>query len=258
MNLDNLKTLACELENGSLIIQLNRGKANPINMTMITELRQTIRFAAENEAIRGVILVGKPHFFSAGVDIIAAFQMNEAEIKAFWQNFIEMVIDLSSFSKPMISAITGHAPAGGCVLAICCDYRVMASGKYSIGLNEIPVGIIVPETIFHLYSFWLGERLAYQYLLEGKLLKSEQALAVGLVDELAEGSEVLAVAKKQMAKYLQFDANTWQMSKTNLRKNLMAKLDVDFEPLFAPVLEQWWRPTTRKRLEMVIASLKKS
>ena len=257
MKLENLKTLACQIENNTLIIQLNRGKANPMNMTMVSELRETIRFAGENEAIRGVILTGKPHFFSAGVDIIAAYELDKADIKAFWQNFSDMVFELSSFPKPMIAAITGYAPAGGCVLAICCDYRVMAEGKYSIGLNEIPVGIIVPETIFHLYSFWLGERLAYQYLLEGKLLKSEDALAVGLVDKTVDAAEVLEIAKKQMAKYFSFDANTWQTSKMNMRKDLLAKLDVDFEPLFAPLLEQWWRPTTRKRLEAVIASLKK-
>ncbi|MGB1204320.1 MAG: enoyl-CoA hydratase/isomerase family protein [Chitinophagales bacterium] len=258
MKLENLKTLACEIENNTLIIQLNRGKANPMNMRMVSELREAIAFAAENKAIHGVILTGKQHFFSAGVDIIAAYQLDKEGIKAFWRNFSDMVFELSNFPKPMISAITGYAPAGGCVLAICCDYRVMAEGKYSIGLNEIPVGIIVPETIFHLYSFWLGNRLAYQYLLEGKLLKSEEALAVGLVDKTVDASEVLATAKKQMAKYYQFEANTWQTSKMNMRKELLAKLDVDFEALFAPLLEQWWQPTTRKRMATIIASLKKS
>ena len=60
-----------------------------------------------------------------------------------------------------------------------------------------------------------------------------------------------------MDRYYQFDANTWQTSKMNMRKDLLAKLDVDFEQLFAPLLEQWWQPTTRKRLKMIIASLKK-
>ena len=84
--------------------------------------------------------------------------------------------DTTSSTKPTLRA--------SCVLAICCDYRIMAEGNFMIGLNEIPVGLIVPESIFHLYSFWIGKANAYRLLLEGRLLSPQEALKVGLVISL--------------------------------------------------------------------------
>src|SRR5690606_32452196 len=105
-----------------------------------------------------------------GLDLITLFEYDEAKIHEFWESFIALIYDLAAFPKPSIAAITGHSPAGGCVLALCCDHRVMAEGDYIIGLNEVPVGIIVPQCIFELYSFWLGSARASKFLLEGKLL----------------------------------------------------------------------------------------
>ncbi|MBK7640026.1 MAG: enoyl-CoA hydratase/isomerase family protein [Bacteroidetes bacterium] len=74
----------------------------------------------------------------------------------FGRDFSKFLITISKFPKPLVAAITGHSPAGGCIIGICCDYRVMAKGNYKIGLNEIPVGIIVPKGIMALYSRCIG------------------------------------------------------------------------------------------------------
>src|SRR5690606_38326654 len=125
------------------------------------------------------ILMGKEGFFSSGLDLITLFEYDQAQIKKFWEKFIGLVHQLVRFPKPLICAITGHSPAGGCVLALCADYRIMAQGDYIIGLNEVPVGIVVPGSIAQLYGFWIGMGNASRFLLEGKLLKPEEAESVG-------------------------------------------------------------------------------
>ena len=155
----------------------------------------------------------------------------------------------------MVTAITGHSPAGGCIMAICCDYRVMAEGDYIIGLNEVPVGIIVPDIVFHLYSFWIGERLAYQSLLTGKLFKTAEALSVGLVDEVCPAENVLAAAESKVRAYMKLNPVTWSQTKLNLRKELLNKTAADQSSTLDIMLKQWWAPETRHGLQKMIENL---
>ncbi len=252
-----LTTLQTEVKNNYIIVTLDRGKANPINLTMINDLRALLKEVKDNPEIRGLILTGKQHFFTAGIDLIEAYGLDEQGSSDLWKGFHNLTHELITFPKPFVAAISGHSPAGGCVFSIAADYRIMASGKYRIGLNEIPVGIIVPQTIYAAYAFWIGERLAYQYLLEGKLLSVEHAHQVGLVDEVCTYEELLPKAEAQMQQYLQFDDHTWQSSKQNFRRNLHAIFEANHADSLDPLLEQWWKPATRKRLAGIVAMLKK-
>ena len=175
---------------------------------------------------------------------------------SFWTKFLKLIKTLVEFKKPFITAISGHSPAGGCVLAICADYRVMAEGEYIIGLNEVPVGIIVPDSIFELYAFWIGEAKAYRNLLEGKLMSPAEAKQIGLVDATSSIDSLMTVALKQMKVYLQLEQNTWQQSKQNLRKKLIAKVNENQQETVEKVLQQWWSASTRAILKTIIGNLK--
>ena len=194
-------------------------------------------------------------FFSAGLDLIELYDYDEIKIRKFWIDFLALVSILTSFKKPLISAISGHSPAGGCVIAICSDYRIMSEGKYLIGLNEVPVGIIVPDSIFHLYSFWLGQGQAYRFLLEGKLLIPQEALEYQLVDQVVDPDTIISSAERQMKKYLQLNRNAWQQSKLNLRKELIIKVNADQSESLNLMLKQWWSPGTRSILNTIITNL---
>jgi 3,2-trans-enoyl-CoA isomerase len=238
------------------IVALDRERSNPINHQMVKELTACVKSLEDDDTIGGLILTGKEGVFSSGVDLIEAYDYNKDQIREFWVDFLEMQNTLAAFKKPIVAAISGHSPAGGCVLAICCDYRVMAEGKFIIGLNEIPVGIIVPESIFHLYAFWLGHRKAYQYLMEGKLLNVNEALEVGLIDEICTPESIMNHAEKRVRTYMQLNPDTWSQSKLNLRKDLIAKLNSNQTNAIDKMLEQWWAPATRNGLQVIIQNLK--
>ena len=253
-----MNTLQLNTKDRLAILTLDRGRSNPINAEMVLELTAIIKEIAVDDQIGGVIITGKENFFSAGLDLIEVYEYNEEQSQNFWRDFLNLQMVLASFRKPIVAAISGHSPAGGCVLAICCDYRVMASGKYIIGLNEIPVGIIVPDSIFNMYAFWIGRRKAYQYLLEGKLLQVDEALRDGLIDEICDPVELMTRAEKKIRTYMQFNPVTWGQSKFNLRKELIRQNDIDQTDMLNVMLKQWWSPQTRQTLQMIIQNLKSS
>lgn len=226
----NYQHLTIETKNNYALVQLNRGKANALNQAMVNELRDFFALAQEENSIEGVLLTGQEHFFSGGVDLLEVYFYEDAGIREFWGSFLKLATELVAFSKPLVAAITGHSPAGGCILACGCDYRVMADHpKYQIGLNEMAVGIAPRAGILALYAVWIGQRRAYQYLLEGTLLNSQQALEVGLVDELQPLEEVVAVAEKKLQAYLKLPQQAFQQTKKALKAAVVEALSGNFE-----------------------------
>lgn len=252
-----MKTIEVTIKDHLAIITLNRGKSNSLNREMVTELTDMLNNIENDPAIGGVLITGREHFFSAGLDLIELYDYNEEEAKSFWYLFLNFTAKITAFKKPMVAAINGHSPAGGCVIALACDARVMAEGKYIIGLNEVPVGIIVPNCIFSLYSFWLGKANATRSLLEGKLFNPEEALAIGLVDELVKSESILTAAERRIRKYMAFERTTWTQSKLNIRRELIEITSADQSADLAIMLKQWWAPSTRAILKTVIDSLQK-
>ena len=251
-----MNTISTSVKDRLAIITLNRGKSNAINREMVSELNAMLYNIENDDNIGGVIITGRENFFSAGLDLIELYHYNEEEIKSFWNLFLEFSAKITSFKKPLVAAINGHSPAGGCVIALACDARVMAEGKYIIGLNEVPVGIIVPHSIFSLYSFWLGQANAYRNLLEGKLFSPEEALAVGLVDDVVKPESIMTAAERKVRKYMAFEANTWQQSKLNLRKDVIAVTSANQSEDLEVMLKQWWSMGTRAILKSLVEGLK--
>ncbi|TAH20241.1 MAG: enoyl-CoA hydratase/isomerase family protein [Cytophagales bacterium] len=252
-----MQTIQLTYKEGYAIAQLDRGKANPINLQMIRELIDLTAMMAEDSKVKGLILTGKEGYFTAGLDLMELSKLDHEGMKNFWKEFTHMMAALVSFPKPLIAAITGHSPAGGCILAICCDYRVMAEGKYMIGLNEVPVGIIVPKHIHSLYAFWIGERNAYQNLMEGKLMSPEEAHHIHLIDHVVPMSKVLEKAEEKMRHYIGFNEATWQTTKRHLRSELIKQLQVPSDAVFDATVANWFSPEVQGILSKIVSSLKK-
>ncbi|MBB5635728.1 enoyl-CoA hydratase/carnithine racemase [Pedobacter cryoconitis] len=252
-----MNTINVTIKDRLALITLNRGKSNALNREMITELTDMLHNIANDDNIGGVIIAGRENFFSAGLDLIELYGYNEEEAESFWHLFLDFIAKITAFKKPMVAAINGHSPAGGCVIALACDARIMAEGKFIIGLNEVPVGIIVPESIFSLYAFWLGKGHAARSLLEGKLFSPEEALAIGLVDELVNQDSIMTAAERRIRKYMALEPNTWQQSKLNIRKELITATAADQSEALKIMLAQWWSPSTRNILKMIIDNLQK-
>lgn len=248
-----MNTLEVNYKDEYAIVQMNRGKVNAINFEMVQELRDIFDALEGNVDVKGVILTGQPHYFSVGLDLIELFQYDKDQIREFFSSFGALYLELVQFKKPFISAITGHSPAGGCVLAVASDNRYMAEGdNYVIGLNEVAVNIQISQNLTEIYAFWMGDGLASRYILEGKLLSGKEAVAAGLVDELVPMEHVLDRAEKQMKIYMRADQEILLNTKSKLRKHLWDKLDLNSENALHEASELWWKPEIRAKMKAYV------
>jgi enoyl-CoA hydratase/carnithine racemase len=143
---------------------------------------------------RALILTGRPGMFSGGLDVPALIDCKRSEIERFWQQFFRLSGRLAASPVPVIAALSGHAPAGGAVLALQCDYRIGINGNFKIGLNEVQVGLPVPGTILLALEEVIGLRHARRIATRGTLLPMAEALAIGFVDELVEADVLIPTA----------------------------------------------------------------
>jgi enoyl-CoA hydratase/carnithine racemase len=174
-------------------IRMDRPPANALNHALVDELLAALDTLQASGA-RALILTGRPGMFSGGLDVPALIDCKRPEIEHFWQQFFRLSGRLAASPVPVIAALSGHAPAGGAVLALQCDYRIGINGNFKIGLNEVQVGLPVPGTILLALEEVIGLRHARRIATRGTLLPMAEALSIGLVDELVEADVLIPTA----------------------------------------------------------------
>ena len=124
-----METIRTENRDGVAVVTLSRGTTNAINRQLVDELTDTLRRLKDDPETLGLVLGStNEKFFSIGFDIPQLFELNREEFGSFFRAYNRLCIDLYVLPKPIVVAMTGHATAGGCILALCCDYRFMAEG----------------------------------------------------------------------------------------------------------------------------------
>lgn len=248
-----MKWIKIEIKNHYAIVEIDRGKVNAINHELVSEIRSAFETLEKDSSILGVILTGKPNYFSAGLDLIELYQYDHAQSESFFEAFGLLHIELVKFSKPFICAISGHSPAGGTVIAVAADYRIMAQEeRYTIGLNEVSVNVQISQNLITAYNFWLGTKQAYQNIMAGKLLSVEEAFQQGLIDEICSLEMLMGQAEKKMHKYLRADQNILANTKQKLRKQWIESLHHSSEVDMQQTLEVWWNPKVRAMMKAYI------
>ena len=173
------------------IVTLSRGKANALNFALVEELYGAVGAAAADDSVRGLVLAsGRPRFFSSGFDIREVFTYDRDGMAAFFGRFIDLYESLYAFPKPVVAALSGHTFAGGAILAIACDFRIMAEGDFGFALNEINLGLAVTPTIRRMLTDAVGVPRGREVLLFGEPLTPSRAREIGLVRELAPAEQV--------------------------------------------------------------------
>lgn len=254
-----MKTLHIEKKNDYAIIHLDDGKVNAISTQMLEDLKMAFDTLDKDDEVKGAILAGKPHAFSAGLDIVHLSSIGEQGAVEFWKKYMYLMQSMVTFSKPLVCAITGYAPAGATILTLLTDYRVMGKGaKHVIGMHEFKMHMQIPRILCEVYAYHLGEPKAWKFVQQARLFNSDEALSVGLVDESVEVEEVLPRAEKHLQKLTGVYGKVFSQSKEWLRKDLRKiVLERDVETLAQQHVEFHKDPYLVKMVELFIASLKK-
>jgi enoyl-CoA hydratase/carnithine racemase len=242
-------------DNGIREIQLARPPVNALNLDLVRALRTAIDDAVR-DGRRGIVLSGAPGLFSAGVDVPALLGCDRAGVREYWGEFFALCGTLARAPIPLVAAVTGHSPAGGAVLALFCDYRVMAEGPYRIGLNEVQVGLIVPEAIQLALRRVVGSYRAERLLVAGAMIESAQAQACGFVDELTGIDQVATRALHWLGELLALPSHAMLATRTLARADLAgAYADMDALPL-DDFVDAFFHPQTQAVLQQLVARLK--
>ena len=172
---------------------MDRPPANALNRELVEQLLAALESVRQDGA-QAIILTGRPGMFSGGLDVPELLGQDRRQIEAFWSLFFALTRQLAASPVPVLTAISGHAPAGGAVLAIHCDYRIGVKGKFRMGLNEVQVGLPVPGTVLRALEELVGPRIARRIATRGELVSMDEALAIGLIDELVAPDQLLPTA----------------------------------------------------------------
>jgi 3,2-trans-enoyl-CoA isomerase len=245
------------LEHGPLReIRLARPPVNALDRALIEALRAALA-RAHGEQAKGIVLSGAPGMFSAGLDVPALLALPRSALRETWQQFFGLLADLAQSSVPVCAALTGHSPAGGTVLALFADHRIMAEGPFRIGLNEVQVGLPVPEVLFRALTYLVGERQAARLGVGGLLVDPAEAVRCGLVDQLAPVADVIPRALAWTAELVSRPARAMAATRALARRPLVDAFATVDEKLYDTVLEQWMSEETQAVLRALVARLGK-
>ncbi|MCE5232196.1 MAG: enoyl-CoA hydratase/isomerase family protein [Mizugakiibacter sp.] len=242
-------------EDGIRELRLARPPVNALNPALVRALRTAVE-DAPGEGATALLLSGSPGMFSAGLDVPELLALDRARFEPFWRDFFGLCAALARSPIPAAAAVTGHSPAGGAVLALMCDWRVMAHGPFKIGLNEVQVGLTVPGCIQAALRRLLGSHRAERLLVAGAMLDAEQARAVGFVDELADVDHVVAHALTWLRELLALPRKAMLETRAMARADLAA---IFADPAALPVhefLDGWFAPEAQAVLHALVAKLK--
>lgn len=209
-------------------LRLNRPPVNALNPALVSALDSAVR-AAPASGARMLLLSGRPGLFSGGLDVPALLKLDEAQLNQFWQQFFGLLVTLAESPLPIVAAITGHSPAGGAVLSLFCDYRIMAEGDFRIGLNEVQVGLYVPGPIQAALRRLVGAHRAERLMVAGAMISSAKAMEIGMVDEIVPVDAVTARALAWCEQHLALPpvamSRTRQLARADLVASTRATMD---------------------------------
>ncbi|KAM8724012.1 enoyl-CoA delta isomerase 1, mitochondrial [Acanthopagrus schlegelii] len=244
---------------GVAVMRMQSPPVNSLSLDFLTEFCIATEKLELDKSCRGLIITSsQPRVFSAGLDIMEMYQKSPERCAEFWRAVQEMWLKLYGSNMVVIAAINGSSPAGGCLMSLTCDYRIMADNpRYSIGLNETQLGIVAPFWFKDTMTNTVGHRNTEMALELGLLYSPSEALKIGLVDQLVPEDQVLTTAEQTMTKWLAIPAHARQITKSMMRKPTIDKLTSNREADIKNFVTFITKDSIQKSIGMYLEMLKK-
>ncbi|SFN87458.1 enoyl-CoA hydratase [Geodermatophilus obscurus] len=232
------------------VLRIEHGRVGALDVELLDALT-----GAVTASDRALVITGSGSSFSAGVDlrrVLDGGRPYTAELLTALSRTFRAVFD---HPRPTVAAVNGHAIAGGCVLALACDVRLVSAGR--MGLTELVVGVPFPAAALEIARHALGPR-AGRVVLGAEAVEPEQALALGMADELPGPADLLPRALALAGEAAARSPEAYRMAKAALHRPADAAIDATIDATAggdAAVLAGWTSDDTRRRIEAALASL---
>lgn len=239
--------VSVEVADGKAVVRLANGQKNPLDEELVRQMLDTIEALGDDPSVEGLVLASaSERFFSLGLDLPSLIDLDRDAMAEFLLALDDLVLAIYSLPKPTVAAVTGHAVAGGCCLALGCDHRVIAEGRTLMGLNEVKLGLTVPYPVDTIARNELGTRTARRLVETGDFLGPDDLAELGIVDTVVPREEVLEAAISLVAdraagqSYASVKANRTEAVLEACRSNA-----ADGRETF---LDLWFSPPTQANL----------
>jgi len=211
-----------EHDSGVVVLTVDRPPANAMDIALLREMVTTAEQIASDPP-RALVLAGRPGFFSAGADLKLVPGYGPEEQREMVASINAMALGFYALPCPLVGAITGHAIAGGLVLALCTDIRVAsAAGRY--GLTEVKVAVPYPQAAIGVVAAELAPHAARVLALGNELIDGDECLRLGVFDEILLADAVLPRALELAAGLAAFPADVYARTKGELRGATIERL----------------------------------
>ncbi|NYF97302.1 enoyl-CoA hydratase/isomerase family protein [Janibacter cremeus] len=217
-----------EVADGIGTIVLDRPKMNALDSTMQHRLVEVAEEADQRSDISAVILWGGEKVFAAGADVKEMAEMSYTDMSAHVRLLQRFSRAIAAIGKPTVAAITGFALGGGLELAMCCDFRIVASNA-KLGQPEIALGIIPGAGGTQRLPRLVGPAKAKQMVFTGRPVSAQEALSIGLADQVVEPDEVLGAAQAMVAPFVGGPAQALKAAKESIDRGLEVDLQTGLE-----------------------------
>lgn len=235
-------------------LRLNRPPANALDSELLQAIADSVR-QAPGDGAEAVVLSGSPGLFSGGLDLPRFMALDRDGLRGALDAFFAAMEALAGSEIPVAAAITGHSPAGGAVLALFCDWRVMAAGEYRIGFNEVAIGIPMPRVVIGLIERTVGRRVAERLCVTGELVAAETALRLGVVDELVAQDEVIERAVDWCRTLISLPSAAVEPTRRLLRSDLVELLTREKHGDIERLAKRWFEPGVQRPLQALARKL---
>jgi enoyl-CoA hydratase len=231
------------------VVRVEHGKANALDLELMRDLSAALRQLRDGR-IGAAVLTGTGSVFGAGVDLFRVVDGGERYAEEFVPGLAGFLTDLFEFPLPLVAAINGHAIAGGCIVACCCDYRIMAEDRGTIGVPELLVGVPFPTVALEIMRFAVPPHELQALVYTGRTCGAVEAERRGLVNEAVPSDRLLARARQVAQQLAAVPAAVFTATKRALRHDAAARLRTD--RTLDEVVRQWASPATRAHIQQYL------
>jgi len=217
-----------EVEGGIGTIRLDRPPMNALNVEIQDALAAAAVEAAARRDVSAVIIYGGEKVFAAGADIKEMQTMSYTDMVDRSAALQAAFTAVARIPKPTVAAVTGYALGGGCELTLACDFRV-AGENAKFGQPEVLLGVIPGAGGTQRLSRLIGASRAKDIIFTGRFVSAEEALRIGLVDDVVAPEEVYAAALRRVERYVGGPAYAIRAAKEAIDHGLEVDLETGLE-----------------------------
>ena len=243
-----------ERSNGLHTIWLEHGKANALDVQLLCELHEALTHA---QYARAVILTATGSIFCAGVDLYRITESGDDYIEQFIPLLSDVCQQLFELPVPVVAAVNGHALAGGAIMALAADYRLMAAGTFKFGIPELVVGVPFPAVPLEIVRYAVPSHQVEALVYTGKALAPDEALAQGLIHEVLDAKLLLSRAQEIARQFADYDVAGFRAAKLGLRSDALERMKRERGRTEAERLAGWSSAATHDRIRAYLASLRR-